>query len=264
MAAWSVGQPEPKAITRDDVARYAGVSSAVVSYVVNDGPRPVAAGDRRPGSRSDRPPRIPTERQRREPSSVGSTGLLALVVPDSSNPFFAEFALEIEKVAAERGLALLMANSNSDIELESRLIADLAARQVDGLIVSGAAGPPRARRRRARRPQPCTSTARCPCRAGTRSAPDAVRRCPAGGRASTGRPRSPQRRARHRFGAGSTHRPARGRLAAGARGRRPPAGPVVTSPVHQERRIPAQVCVCSGHVRYLTPSSQVTTCRRSV
>ena len=29
--------------TRDDVARLAGVSSAVVSYVVNDGPRPVAA-----------------------------------------------------------------------------------------------------------------------------------------------------------------------------------------------------------------------------
>ena len=29
--------------TRDDVARLAGVSSAVVSYVVNAGPRPVAA-----------------------------------------------------------------------------------------------------------------------------------------------------------------------------------------------------------------------------
>ncbi|MFZ0529739.1 MAG: LacI family DNA-binding transcriptional regulator, partial [Propionicimonas sp.] len=32
--------------TRDDVARLAGVSSAVVSYVVNDGPRPVAPATR--------------------------------------------------------------------------------------------------------------------------------------------------------------------------------------------------------------------------
>jgi LacI family transcriptional regulator len=29
-------------VTRDDVARQAGVSTAVVSYVVNNGPKPVA------------------------------------------------------------------------------------------------------------------------------------------------------------------------------------------------------------------------------
>lgn len=29
-------------VTRDDVARLAGTSSAVVSYVINNGPRPVA------------------------------------------------------------------------------------------------------------------------------------------------------------------------------------------------------------------------------
>mgnify|MGYP003378079297 CR=1 FL=1 len=31
-----------RSVTRADVARLAGVSSAVVSYVVNDGPRPVS------------------------------------------------------------------------------------------------------------------------------------------------------------------------------------------------------------------------------
>ncbi|MCB0911994.1 MAG: LacI family DNA-binding transcriptional regulator, partial [Propionibacteriaceae bacterium] len=36
----------PRDVTRDDVARLAGVSSAVVSYVVNDGPRPVADATR--------------------------------------------------------------------------------------------------------------------------------------------------------------------------------------------------------------------------
>ncbi|MDY7090339.1 MAG: LacI family DNA-binding transcriptional regulator, partial [Actinomycetota bacterium] len=34
------------AVTRSDVARAAGVSPAVVSYVLNNGPRPVAARTR--------------------------------------------------------------------------------------------------------------------------------------------------------------------------------------------------------------------------
>jgi LacI family transcriptional regulator len=141
MAAGSVGQSEPKAVTRDDVARYAGVSSAVVSYVVNDGPRPVAAATAaRVRAAIDLLGYRPNVAARA--LKVGSSRLLALVVPDSSNPFFAEFALEMEKVATERGLALLVANSNADTALEARLLADLAARQVDGLIVSGAAGPP--------------------------------------------------------------------------------------------------------------------------
>jgi LacI family transcriptional regulator len=37
---------ERTSITRDDVARRAGVSSALVSYVINNGPRPVAAATR--------------------------------------------------------------------------------------------------------------------------------------------------------------------------------------------------------------------------
>jgi LacI family transcriptional regulator len=134
----------PRAVTRSDVARYAGVSTAVVSYVVNNGPRPVAvetaARVRDAIDILGYRPNI-TARSLK----LGSTGMLGLVVPDSSNPFFAEYALEIERVAAERGLALLMANSASDLELEARLIVDLGSRQVDGLIVAGGAGPPRPR-----------------------------------------------------------------------------------------------------------------------
>ena len=82
---------------------------------MNDGPRPVApATAARVREAIDLLGYRPNVAARA--LKVGSTGLLALVVPDSSNPFFAEFALEIEKVATERGLALLVANSNSDIE----------------------------------------------------------------------------------------------------------------------------------------------------
>ena len=92
----------PRAVTRSDVARYAGVSTAVVSYVVNNGPRPVAvetaARVRDAIDILGYRPNI-TARSLK----LGSTGMLGLVVPDSSNPFFAEYALEIERVAAERG-----------------------------------------------------------------------------------------------------------------------------------------------------------------
>jgi LacI family transcriptional regulator len=138
------GQPSPRAVTRADVARYAGVSTAVVSYVVNNGPRPVAVETAaRVRDAIDILGYRPNIMARS--LKLGSTGMLGLVVPDSSNPFFAEYALEIERVAAERGLALLMANSASDIEREARLIVDLGSRQVDGLIVAGASGPPRPR-----------------------------------------------------------------------------------------------------------------------
>jgi LacI family transcriptional regulator len=73
---------------------------------------------------------------------LGTTGVLGLVVPDSSNPFYAEFGMEIERSATARGLALLIASSNSDLEFEARLIIDMAGRQLDGLLVAGTAGPP--------------------------------------------------------------------------------------------------------------------------
>ena len=44
MGGFGVAKParSNRNVTLVDVARYAGVSTAVVSYVVNDGPRPVA------------------------------------------------------------------------------------------------------------------------------------------------------------------------------------------------------------------------------
>lgn len=107
------GRTAPRSVTRADVARYAGVSTAVVSYVVNNGPRPVAA---------ETAARVrdaiallgyqPNANARA--LKLGTTGLLGLLLPDTSNPFFAEFALAIEQSAGDRGFALLVANSGSD------------------------------------------------------------------------------------------------------------------------------------------------------
>jgi len=135
------GRPSRKVVTRADVARLAGVSTAVVSYVVNGGPRPVASHTaNRVRDAIDLLGYRPNLTARA--LKLGTTGVLGLVVPDASNPFYAELGMEIERAASARGVALLVASSNSDLELESRLIGDLAGRQLDGLLVSGTAGPP--------------------------------------------------------------------------------------------------------------------------
>jgi LacI family transcriptional regulator len=121
-------------VTRVDVARLAGVSEAVVSYVVNDGPRPVAAAT---AARVREAIRVlgyrpnPSARALR----TGSTRLLGLVVPRIDNPLFADLTLAVEAAAAERGYALLLTNSQGDPAAERRNIANLVARHVDGLLL---------------------------------------------------------------------------------------------------------------------------------
>jgi LacI family transcriptional regulator len=120
-------------VTRDDVARYANVSSAVVSYVVNGGPRPVAAST---ATRVRQAIKVLGYRPNATARALrtGSTRLLGLVVPEIGNPLFAELAVAIEAVAAERGYEVLLTNSHSDPARERRLVSTLIARQVDGLL----------------------------------------------------------------------------------------------------------------------------------
>lgn len=99
-------------MTRADVARFAGVSTAVVSYVVSGG-RPVAP---RTAARVREAVDILGYRPNLSARALrkGSTEMLGLILSDSTNPYFAEFAREIEIVAAERGYALLTANAHGD------------------------------------------------------------------------------------------------------------------------------------------------------
>lgn len=130
------------AVTRVDVARYAGVSTAVVSYVVNGGPKAVSAATSarvldaiaRLGYRPNRTARA---------LALGSTKTLGLVVPDNTNPFYAEYTLEIQRAATELDYALLITNSGFDPDIELRRMLDLCDRQIDGLILARAGEPSR-------------------------------------------------------------------------------------------------------------------------
>lgn len=122
-------------VTRADVARYAGVSSAVVSYVVNGGPRPVAVAT---AERVREAIRVLGYRPNASARALrtGSTRLLGLVVPDIANPLFAEMALAVEAESALRGYAVLLANTEGDVAAERRHIQHLTGRQIDGLLLT--------------------------------------------------------------------------------------------------------------------------------
>ena len=124
----------PKPVTRGDVAKRAGVSTAVVSYVLNNGPRAVALKTKERVLKA-------VEELGYSPNAVARalkvrrTNTIGLIVPDISNPYFAELSKAIEDSAFTRGYSLLVGNSSNDPEREQMQIETLRGRQVDGLLL---------------------------------------------------------------------------------------------------------------------------------
>ncbi|HET7140669.1 MAG TPA: LacI family DNA-binding transcriptional regulator [Arthrobacter sp.] len=131
----SVVQAPRGPVTRKDVARYAGVSTAVVSYVVNGGPKKVA-----PATEAKVQDAIRVLGYRPNAAAralkLGSSETLGLIVPDNSNPFFSLFAHAVEDAATALGYALVLSNSDGNLAKERRNIRNLAARQVDGVLLA--------------------------------------------------------------------------------------------------------------------------------
>jgi LacI family transcriptional regulator len=133
------GTPARRPSLRDVAAR-AGTSTAVVSYVLNNGPRPVAAATRARveaaittlGYRPDRLARGLRARR---------TGTIALVVPDLANAFFAEIVRAVEDAAFTTGQRLLVAGTRFTIERERTQLEALLDARVDGVLLVPTADP---------------------------------------------------------------------------------------------------------------------------
>jgi LacI family transcriptional regulator len=121
------------AVTRNDVAHRAGVSPALVSYVLNGGPRPVAAPTRARVLAAIEELGYKPDGLARS-LKLGTTRTLGVVVPDLSNPFFAELSRAVEDAAFERGYGVLVCNTADDPARERVYINGLAERRVDGLV----------------------------------------------------------------------------------------------------------------------------------
>ncbi|PRY15292.1 LacI family DNA-binding transcriptional regulator [Kineococcus rhizosphaerae] len=114
------------------MAEAAGVSIKTVSNVVNDHPhvRPemrakvkafIAELDYRPNG---------IGRQLRQ----GRTGLVALALPDVTSPYFGELASALVNAARERGLTLLVEQTDGDPDREREVATGFPVRLVDGLV----------------------------------------------------------------------------------------------------------------------------------
>jgi DNA-binding LacI/PurR family transcriptional regulator len=117
-----------------DVARQSGVSIATVSKVIN-----------RNGKISE-----PTrERIRRIMSDMGyvpnlvatalsskKTFMIGLLLPDISNPYFAELARNIEDRSQELGYNVVICNTDNRIDKESEYLTFLQQKGVDGILLA--------------------------------------------------------------------------------------------------------------------------------
>jgi LacI family transcriptional regulator len=125
--------------TLADVANRAGTSTAVVSYVLNNGPRPVSESlrtkvliaidelDYRLDHRA---------RALRRPRRWRQIGLL---VPDLTMPLFGDFVGRVEVQARARDHLTMIGNTGYDPERELEFATAFAEVGIDGLVVIGAA-----------------------------------------------------------------------------------------------------------------------------
>jgi LacI family transcriptional regulator len=120
-------------MTIKDIAKRAGVSIATVSHVIN---RTRFVSDNlqkrvlRVMQEADYHPNLMAGSLRRK-----RTRTIGLIVPDNSNPVYAELSKAIESIMFSSDLTLIICNSEHDLEREIKYIDTLRERRVDGLII---------------------------------------------------------------------------------------------------------------------------------
>lgn len=120
--------------TRNDVARRAGTSTAVVSYVVNGGPRPVSAQTRARVESAiaelGYQPNLVARALR-----ANRSNMIGMVVPNSSEAFFSELVHGVERAAYAQGSLVLLGNAGFSTAYERRYLESLANMHVDGVLL---------------------------------------------------------------------------------------------------------------------------------
>jgi DNA-binding LacI/PurR family transcriptional regulator len=129
------------AVTRDDVARLAGVSPATVSYVINDGPRPVSEETRAKVLQAIEQlgyqPNVMAQSLRRQ--RTNTVGLVFTTIERHlTHPYFVDLLTSVGEECAKHSFDLLLSPC-TDRALEQSIYERMVGgRRVDGIIFTGA------------------------------------------------------------------------------------------------------------------------------
>lgn len=119
-----------------DVASKAGVSTTLVSFVLNE-----KAEQHRVSEKTVAHIREIAKELNYKPNTVakslrdGRSRVIGVVVSDIANPFFAQLARNIEKTAEKSGYTVQFSSSDEDADRCNTLINEMINRSVDSLIV---------------------------------------------------------------------------------------------------------------------------------
>ena len=125
-----------KKISLKDIAEAAGVSTALVSFVLNGKKKEYRVGE----ETAQRILKIANEMNYQPNLAAkslrsGKTKTIGLVVSDISNPFFSQLARVLEDEATKRGYTVLFGSSDEDKDKMTRVVSNLINKGVDGLII---------------------------------------------------------------------------------------------------------------------------------
>lgn len=124
----------PNRITRKDVAQAAGVSTAVVSYVINNGPRPVAEPTRQRVLKAIDQLGYRVNALARS-VKLGITSTVGIIAPDIEEPFHSWVVQELDQRFRREGISILLSNVHRDPIEEWKVANELISRGVDFLVV---------------------------------------------------------------------------------------------------------------------------------
>ena len=121
-------------ITMDEIAKLAGVSKATVSRVLNDSECGVGEQTR------VRVKKIAEElgysvEQTEKKKNVSFTRYIALILPDITNPFFADLAKSVENSLRRKGYSLVLANTDFSEDNEAAQIRELMVKHLEGILL---------------------------------------------------------------------------------------------------------------------------------
>lgn len=121
--------------TIKDIAKEAGVSIATVSFIVNGKDQHISEATRQ------RVKDVMKKYNYIPNAMAGSlvtrrTGIIGLILPDITNPFFPGIARGAEDRANEEGYSIIFCNTDDKIEVEEKYIESLTSKMVDGIIIA--------------------------------------------------------------------------------------------------------------------------------